>query len=258
MRERGFLLAGATALMFLAAPAASADQAARPPQPETPARTPLPPGPPAEKVPWERHIEIGGDVALVQRPASADAAGNASDVRYEGAVGFGLHARWEIFKYLRFAAYFIDAHHGIDLPPGALGQQGVLEIESLRTYSFGARLCPTLPIGTRARAWLSVGVGWGRMEFGRMTVKDATGAFQVRERSDPFVEFPMGIGGSFDIIPRWLSVELELTGAFVSSEDGDATGQKQAIDGQGRKTHIGGFPELDGTFVQTLGLSLVL
>ena len=253
--------------LALADPAAVVTPPARPPQPETPARTRLPPGPPAEKVPWERHIEIGGDFVFIQRPASTDAAGKPSPIRYEPTVGFGLHARWDIFKYLRFAAYFINANHDVELPAGSLppteaatspGTNGTMSMDPVHTFSFGARLCPTLPISLRARAWASVGAGWGRIQFGRMTIHDPTGDIVVRERAGPFVEFPLGIGGSFDVIPRWLSVEIELTGAFVTSQSGENLTDVQAIDKAGKKRAVGGFPEIDGTLVQTVGLSLIL
>src|SRR5262249_30995998 len=157
--------------------------------------------------------------------------------------------------------YFIDAHHEVEIPTGALEQSGHVSkytLDPVKTYSFGARLCPTLPIGLRARAWASIGAGWGRLEFGRMTVHDAGGDYLVRERAGPFVEFPLGLGGSFDVIPRWLSVEVELTGAFVTSQTGENVDTAQAIDKSGKITHVGGFPLVDGTFAETVGLSLIL
>ena len=235
----------------------------RPPQPETPARTPLPRAPDSARVPWKRLIEVGGDFVFAQRiAASEDGDGNPTSIRYKPVPGFGLHFRWEIFKYLRAGIYFIDADHEIDLPPGALGlpPTDTPEIEEVHTFSFGARLAPTLPITDRARVWVSAGIGWGRLEFARMEITNgATGnKYEVRERADPFVEFPLGIGGSFDIIPRWLSIDLEVTGAFVADEESEALGDAQTVDDLGKKRNVGGFPGVDGTFVQTIGLSLIL
>lgn len=224
-----------------------------------PPRPPLPPQPAAEPPLWARRLDIGGDVAFVARPASATSEGAATGIRYRTAIGFGLHARWDLFRYLRFTAYFVDTHHTVLIPQGSLGVGGQITLDAAKTYAFGARLSPTLPLGDRGRVWVTSGVGWGRLELGRMSVQEpGREAFEVRERSMSFVEVPVGLGASFEIVPRWLAVEIEVTGAFVLSQEGNALHDAQAIDTAGRKRVIGSFPEMDASFVQTLGLSLLL
>lgn len=222
-------------------------------------RPPLPPAPDTQPPPWGRTLEIGGDVALVARPASTRSTGDATGIRYRTAVGYGVHARWDIFRYLRFTSYFIDAQHTVLIPDGALGVSAPVTLDTADSFSFGARLSPTLPLTERARVWLTSGVGWGRIELGRMTVQEpGTEAFVVRERSMSFVEIPLGVGVAFEIIPRWLAVEVEVTGAFVLGQEGSALHDAQGIDATGKKRLIGSFPEIDASFVQTLGLSLLL
>src|SRR4051812_15883677 len=122
----------ALALLLSPAVAAAGDDArppepetpARPPQPETPARPALPSEPRYAPVPWQPHVDLGGEAAYVSRFASHDALGNASGVKYRDALGFGVHARWELFRHVGFTAYFLDAHHTVELPPGALGITG--------------------------------------------------------------------------------------------------------------------------------------
>ena len=234
---------------------------------EGPARPPLPPAPPSRRLPWGRHIEIGGDVALVARPASTLANGTASGVRYRPVIGYGVHARWELLRVLRFSAYFVDADHDLQIPPGALdvpdevvaGPREVVA-EPVETIAFGARFAPTLPLGERARAWVSAGIGWGRFSFGRMDISEpgAAGSYKIRERSMSFAEVPIGLGASFDLIRNWLTVEVEVSGAFTFGQGGEALEEAQAIDAAGRRRSIGALPVIDGSFVQTLGLSLVL
>lgn len=240
------------------APPADAAPAAPAPAPQPPRPPPLPPletSPP----PWRRHIEIGGDFAVVERPSSRDREGRASTIRYAPAVGFGLHARWPMLEYLRFTAYFVDAHHAVAIRQGELSTSGLVLAPSVRTFVFGARLSPTLPFGPRGRIWASVGAGWGRLELERMRMLEADATtFIVREQSATFAEVPFGLGGSFDVIPRWLAVEVEVTGAVITGQDGDLFRGSQAIDAYGKKRSIGGFPEIDASFVQTLGLSLLL
>jgi hypothetical protein len=234
------------------APAKQADS----PSPEPPPRPPpidLEEPPPSPR--WERHIDAGVDVGLITRLASTD-----TDVRYEQAFGYGIHGRIDIVRYLRFTGYYLASSHAVALPPGALGLSGDLSMDSVSAFSFGARLAPMWPLSERARLWISGGVGWGRLDFGRMEVKEphAPAAYLVRDRSFSFVEIPVGVGASIEIIRRWLAVEIEVTGAFVVGEGGSAVELGQAIDTAGKIRSVGALPALDASFAQTIGLSLIL
>ena len=223
--------------------------------------------PPEPSLPWGHHVELGGYVAFVSRTAKSQEG--PAIIRYEPTVGFGLQGGFEIFRYLRFSAYFVDARHDVALAPGALGLDPTssLDLASMYTFAFGARFLPTLPLGKRVRVWLALGVGYGRMELERMTVTlpgtnpvrpSEPNEFIVRDRSAPFLEFPLGGGASFDILKDRLRVNLEITGAFINNQEGNATGPVQAIDPAGKTLAVGAFPQLAGSFVQTLGISLVL
>lgn len=224
-----------------------------PPRPK-----PLDTGDPASPPPWKRSIDIGIDLALVARPAASIVDGKPSPIRFDPAVGYGFHGRIDVLRYLRFSGYFVSAEHGLELPRGSLGLGGDLELDSVSIFSFGARLMPTWPFSDRLRGWVSVGAGWGRLELDRMKVKELAGHFEVRERSASFVEIPLGIGASFDIVPRWLALEFEVTGAFVVGEQGSLVQAAQAVDAAGKIRSIGSFPTLDASFVQTIGLSILL
>jgi hypothetical protein len=224
------------------------------------------PAPPKDEVktaplPWLEYVSLGGDAALIARPISQTADG-ATGMRLRPTLGFGVHGRVNIFKYLGFTGYFVDARHSLLLPTGALGVNSVVtqDGKSVQTYVFGARLSPTLPIGSRGKVWVTGGVGWGHLDYPRMTAADsiANSEFTIRERRDSFGEAPFGAGASIDLIPRWLRLEIEATGSFAFGQQGSATQHAQAIDAAGRKRDIGALPRLGATFVQTLGLSLIL
>ena len=68
----------------------------------------------------------------------------------------------------------------------------------------------------------------------------------------------MGGGVAFDLIPRWLSIQTELTGAFILHQTGSAQEPAQAIDALGKKRTIGALPEINSSIIQSIGLSLVL
>ncbi|AUX47260.1 hypothetical protein SOCE26_087780 [Sorangium cellulosum] len=242
------------------------DDAAAAGAPSRPPRPPLPPAPPRTRLPWGRHIEVGGDLALVSRTVATETDGEPTRVHYRPALGLGVHARWEIMRFLRFSAFLVHAEHELALAPGALGLPGVLtgdrgdgEAPSVRTIALGGRLAPTLSLSERARSWLSIGIGYDRFDFERMTVLDpGKGAFTVRERGASFVEVPIGVGMSFDLIRNWLTIELESSGAFLLGRGGDATRLGQAIDVQGQRRSVGPLPRPQGSFIHTLGLSIVL
>jgi len=221
-------------------------------EPEPPPRPPLPPEPPSELLPWERHIEVGADLLFVARPTSAA-------VHLGATLGYGAHLNWELLRYLRFTFYVEGARHGLTFDAGALGQPGPITSTAVSTYMFGARFSPTLPLTPRLRAWLTAGFGWGRFEYPRMTTQDpGQNAFSIPERSAYIIEVPMGGGIAFDLIPRWLSIQAELTGAPLLGHQGNAFEPAQAIDAAGKKRAVGALPNFDASIVQSIGLSLLL
>jgi hypothetical protein len=235
------------------APAASMDPAA-----SKPARPP--PLPPTEdaKLPWDRHLDVGGDFALVARPATHDAMGRPSPIRYQAATGFALHIRWPLLKYLQVEGYFIDCHLPVTIPQGALGLAAAITAPPVETFSLGARVSPRLVWG-RLVGWLTAGVGWGRLEFQRTTATSSSGApYQLRERGASFVEIPLGFGISWEVIPRWISIDIQATAAFVVGQRGEAFDEAQTVDAGGHLRDVAPFPVMDASLVQTIGLSLLL
>jgi hypothetical protein len=260
-----------------------------PEEPKGPPRPPLPPAPPKTRLPWDRHLEVGADLALVRRTGSTSAEGVETNVRFGSAVGYGFHAGWDVLRFLRVSAYIVRAQHELVFLPGALvlpGEPRAIQPSSriaadpLRTLAFGARLAPTWPLGDRVRLWLSVGIGYDRFDFGRMRIcepgsdvcdlqsdtpfvpggSDAPLAkpFQVHTRGASFFEVPLGLGASLELVRDWITLDFETTGAFLLGQGGEATRPMQAVDNEGRRRTIGGLPRPEGSFVQTLGLSLVL
>jgi hypothetical protein len=221
--------------------------------------------PPRASMRWKRRLELGGDVAFVSRPFAGALA--TSRVRYQPAVGWGLHLAWPATEWLRIQAYFVDAHHDLVIPqgalatgaPGSISAAATVEAAAVPTFVFGAKVAPTLAFGSRLRAWLSAGVGWGRFEFPSMVVTEPRGQrYEIREREGVVVEFPLGIGASFDVIPRWLAVVYEASGAPITGQSGDAHEIFQALDPAGNPREVGAFGAAEVSFVQTVGLSLIL
>jgi hypothetical protein len=124
---------------------------------------------------------------------------------------------------------------------------------------FGVRFSPSIAFTSRFRGWLTAGFGWGRFEYPRMAAQDPGQAvFSIPERSAYAIEIPLGLGLSVDLIPRWLSIQAELTAAPIVGQLGTAVTTAQAIDAAGKKRTIGPLPDIDASIVQSLGLSLLL
>jgi hypothetical protein len=231
---------------------------------ETEPRPPLPPIDEVEPPPWARRIEIGGHFAFVIRPLAGGVVDTPNG--YDPAPGWGIHLHWNIVDWFRFSPYFLDSHHVLNIPPGGLAQPesansisptATIESPSVSTFSFGAKLQPTWNINDRLRTWATVGVGWGRFEFPVMTVTEGDQVYDTRERSGVFVEFPLGVGISFDIIERWLAVEYEALAAPATAQSGDAHKSFQATSASGEIREVGPFGAVELSIVQTLGLSLI-
>jgi hypothetical protein len=219
-----------------------------------PPRPPLPdvPGPPPLR--WDQHLEVGGGLAIVAEPVTTDGDGKPTAIRLRPNAGFHFRLSWEVFRYLWFTGYVVESDHTLDLPPGSLGLPGTLTASSAHTYTFGARISPTLPIGSRVRLWLTAGAGWGVVQY---PILQGAG-FTVHARTADVVEVPLGIGAAFEVIPRWLRIHLELTGAVVPSQTGDALDDSGQTIINGKMRSVGPMPRLDAIITQTLGLSLVL
>jgi opacity protein-like surface antigen len=242
---------GALGLSLLAASATSrAEPPPRPRLPEAPALAPLP---------WEHHLDLGVDGAFVVTVAQENGAGQPTPVRFRPAAGLGAHLSIDVLRSLRFSAYLVDARPALTLPEGALGPSGSIASDSAHIFRLGARFSPTLRLTDRIQVWAAAGLGWGRVEYPRMSVTERDrAAFMIRERADSVLDLPIGIGASFEVVPRWLRLEFELSYGIGLSQQGTGIDAAQAIDSEGRKRMIDGLPKIEGSVVQTVGVSLLL
>jgi hypothetical protein len=266
-----------------AADTASPAPGTAPAKPKPDPATVLPPRPPTlaydppPVVPWERHLEVGPDLAFVTQPASHDYHGMPTRVHYASTFGFAAHVTWQMLKYLQFSVYFVDSNHGLRFDPGALGLPGQISTpNSAHTYSLGGRFQPLFPFTERIRGWLSGGIGWARWDFPRMEVTEhgATncalntyvvpkpperrGCYMLYERNNNMAVFPLGLGASFDLVPHHLALVVEFTAAIPAFQSGTAVSSTRAVNDAGANVPVGGLPVIDVMLVESLGLSLVL
>jgi opacity protein-like surface antigen len=187
------------------------------------------------------------------------AQSNLDGIAYEPALQLSFQARGYVWSWLNAAVYHRRASHGIDLPRGAAGfDYERIEIDKALAYSLGARIEPTYRVSDVFRAWVSVGLGWGRMSLDRVHVQEATRSYTVRERAGVFVEVPMGIGASYELVPRWLTVQMEADIAPLSKQSGTLFGPTPYVDSNGSLHFTGSFPTQSLSTSFLLGVSFLL
>lgn len=187
----------------------------------------------AETLPYQ--LEIGPSVGYVAR--TADSGGPT----YAPGVSEGLVMRASLVSWLRVSGRYLLAYHGVTIPPGSLGLAGAkYDHDNARVETLGGYLHPTLSPLPRTHFWGTVGIGWSVMEMPAVQVDPPKGP-HLRPRRGVFQEVPLGVGGAFDVVPRWLTVSLDLLYAPPFSISGDLWDTDVYYDGAGRD--VGGFPK---------------
>lgn len=228
-------------------------------------RTALPELEPSALGEWQRHGEIGASVAWLARPFAA--ALGARPMTYSPAVGVGLHVQWDIRRWLLVKPYFLFAAHDVELRYGALSTASPSSIRSdtvfgavqAKTFSFGAKVLPTANLTPRVRVWALAGVGYGRAGFHGLSFTEPGGKPVIApDRDGVFVEFPIGVGGSFELLKGRAALVYEATVAPAIGHSGSAYEATSIVDNDGRLRELGAFGAFEASFVQTLGLSFLL
>jgi hypothetical protein len=212
----------------------------------------------AEPTPAHK-VEVGVSAGWLHRSAKTSTAHNPAGMSYGGAFGQTVQVRLRVANWLRVGAYYQRAYHTIGIPQGGVAPPGAgVDLDSTLAYSIGARLEPTIELSPRVRLWLILGAGWGRLTTPRMKVSSSTNKYTVMEREGVLAEFPMGIGGSFQVIPRWLAITFDTTIAPNYAQSGSLHEPTQYVDDRGVIGHTVPMPEIGATFAQMFGLSLLL
>ncbi len=209
--------------------------------------------------PMPRRLDVGAGIAFLAKLADEDAAGTPTEISYAPTLGLEVHLRIPILENVDVSPYFLVAAHSVDIPDGGLaGVDGTVEPGSATALTFGARIARTFRVDP-VRVWANAGIGYGRMEFGRMVAREAGApAFEIRDRGVSFIEFPFGFGGAVEIVPGWVSLDLEAAAGPVLNKSGPATSSVRTIDGSGQTRDVGALPSITATFVGAFGFSVIL
>ncbi|PIE06250.1 MAG: hypothetical protein CSA75_00500, partial [Sorangium cellulosum] len=174
---------------------------------------------------------------------NVDSARNPDGIGYGPALQWGVQARAFVKPWLNFAIYYLRASHTLALPPSAAGINDTdSSIGDVLTYSLGARLEPSFPVTSNFRTWLSIGVGWGRLNLEKVLVTERERSYHVRDRSGVFVEVPIGLGASYQVLPNWLAIQIEADVAHLSKQSGNLYDPTPYVDSNGNRGFVGPMP----------------
>jgi hypothetical protein len=224
------------------------------PDPNPTQQTPAPVmGRPAP-FPSPPRAEVGFDAGLVARPASGD-----GPVHYPVGGTVGGHVRLEVLEWLgaRLASRFEFSHASFD--DGALGLPSGTSIDQpqLRRIQISLMAEPTWRPLPRLLLYVGVGGGWGRTTGERMHTSGAESVV-LPSRSAVFVEFPLSVGGRFEIVKNWLVVNLQASASLLIDQSGHLLETYDTPNRAGLLTPVGPFPDQGTSFSLLTGLGLLL
>ena len=189
----------------------------------------------------------------------ADSGDDPDEIGYRPGVQLIVQGRGYVWSWLNAAIYHRRAHHQIDIPRGAAGMDYEhMDKDSVLAYSLGARFEPTYRIMDSVRVFAIVGIGWGKLNMGRIHVQESARSYMVRDRSGVFVEIPLGLGLAYEVIPRWLAIQAEVDVSPFWKQSGGVHGTSPYTDSDGILGSVGPMPMQTHSASFLFGVSLLL
>lgn len=204
--------------------------------------------------PRERLVLVGPDLGVALLRAKG-----GSGVTYEPGFAWGGHARLELRPWLGLRLSARHSEHVVDLARGALVSDAdasafgalVIEHPPLDAWLLAARLEPTWVVSSRLRLWLGAGVGWLRLEVepatGELPACDANCELFTAKRSGVGLELSGALGATLDVVPRWVTVSLAVSGAGLTRQSGRLYEPVQGFVA-GSMLHLEGLPQPSGSY----------
>lgn len=247
--------------LLCAAPAAAqADDAAKPaarplPSPEANDQVPRPYRAPRARAPRLELFELGLDLGVAARPADSDS------IHYAAGPMYGVHGRVEVLPWLGVRALISNSVHAVEVDDAALLAGASAEQPSLQVLEIGARVEPTLRLTPRARVWLGVGMAWNRIWADRATFSGRN--VQGVDRTGVAVKYAAALGGTYDVLPRWLALSLAVSASHIGGQSGGMFDERQGIDEDVSRPNdplvrIGALPDFRAAYDAVLSVGLLL
>ncbi len=213
-------------------------------------QTPLPYLPKDESDAARHRASVGPDFGVMARPS----AGDNGDF-YDPGLTWGVHVRMEGPHWLGVRLQFLKSKHGINAAPNELFAGAAnLDLGDLVVHQLSARIEPTWQFAEQARAWVGVGIGWGRIEAPGLRIDD----IELPRRVSTMVEYPFELGASVELIDGWLALSGLFTAALVNNQRGDVFRSATIVDGTGQLRQVDGLPKFRTGLGGILSIELML
>lgn len=200
-------------------------------------------------------LELGPDVAYVQRLSASPTQGVSS----RAALAPGLLGRAHLLPWLAVGFRYTRSFHTLELSPGALGTTASkLEAAStLQVTTLQGSLQPTWALTPTLRLYGSVGLGWGSVIAPAIRLTGATPS-AIRQRRGVFVEAPVGLGLTWWVFPRWISLTYESNFAPAFRSSGDAYTPDAYVDPTGQNATAAPMPSFRGSAYHHFTIALTI
>lgn len=207
-----------------------------------------PPAPPFGRL---RTVDFGPLFGVTWRKAES------APQSYDAGFTWGAFARVDVWRFLGARVSYLNSRHSVDGAPTVDGSvRGAYP--TLQSYSFRATLEPTWAPSFAAeqlRLFGVLGVGWGKTRIEH--IEDDDGAHHLTSvRAGVFLEYPLGLGVSYDLLDGWLSLGALYTFALHSRTTGPIHQEARGVSQGGERVNIAGLPE--PTHSQTLALTIAV
>jgi hypothetical protein len=238
-----------------------------------PAATPASPPPAAEKLPdpatWHQDpppilekprpmahvpkLELGIDAGVVSRPSEGDR------VHYSIGWAVGPHVRVDILRWLAARLQARFEGNSVSFDDGALGLPSGTHYDSpdFHRVTLGAAAEPTWTPVARLDLWIGLGIGWGRTTVGPLHTSGAE-SVELPIRSAVFVEFPLSVGVRYEILPRWIVLNVSGSASLLTNQSGRLEDDRDTPGASGSLVTVRGFPTLGTSFAAVAGIGVLL
>jgi opacity protein-like surface antigen len=180
-------------------------------------------------------------------------------IHYNTGYFFGASVRIELASWMGLRISYREEHVPVRVDARGFDYQQYrhrfdFEQPDLEIITIGARFEPTYVVHPRFRLFGVLGIGWVRMDAPMPT---AAGFLLPGKRSATEVNFPLGVGVSYEVVPDWVNTTLSFTYGLAFDQHGGAYEPLQAIV-DGKIVYLAPLPKLQsvGDLILTVGVIL--
>jgi len=170
---------------------------------------------------------------------------------------WGASGRVEPYRWLGIRVTILRGNQSVTPNYGALGVPGVqIEQADFEFIHWSIRLEPTWNVTQRFALWAGPGLGWARAIVPEPKVGNLN--WISEDRACVYVDAEFAVGGHYELLRDWITLNLELSGSSLGHQQGSAHEAVQAFTPDGHMTHIGAYPNFSHKVQGLFGIGVIL